>query len=58
MVAKKMMGNYTSNYYITLESGIDSIKDDLFIAKLRGNHLDNIYNIFTKGVSPGKAVED
>lgn len=55
LYAKKMFGSTTSNYYITLESGIDDINNELFAAKLRGNSKENVYQVYTGGANPKKA---
>ena len=55
LVAKKMAGCTTSNYYITLKPDIDDVLHDFFIAKMRGNFKTNVYHIFTKGANPKKS---
>jgi len=56
--AKKMAGCTTSNFYITLEPDIDDVHHDLFLAKMRSNFWNNIYNVFSKGVNPNKVVKN
>jgi hypothetical protein len=55
LYAKKMFGSTTSNYYVTLENGIEDTNHELFAAKLRGNHKGNVYQVFTRGANPKKA---
>ena len=56
MVGNKKFGSSTSNFYITLESGIDSVKHEYFIAKLRSNFWNSIYNVYTRGSNPKNAA--
>ena len=50
--AKKMMGNATSNYYITLKSGIDEVTNNLYFGKIRSNSVNSVYHVYTKGANP------
>ena len=50
-----MMGSTSSNYYISLEGGIDDVNHDFFIAKMRSNFSNNIYTVYSKGVNPKNA---
>lgn len=50
--AKKMMGNTTSNYYITLKSGIDEVTHHLYFGKIRSNSQNSTYHVYTKGANP------
>lgn len=55
LVAKKMIASSTSNFYITLQNGIEDAKHEYFMGKLRSNFGGNLYQIYTKGVNPKKA---
>lgn len=57
LIANKKMGSTSSNYYITLDTGVDSVTHELFIAKMRANFWSSIYNVYTKGVNPKSAAE-
>ena len=56
MVGSKKFGSSTSNFYITLEPGIDSVNHEYFIGKMRSDFWNSFYNVYTRGVNPKNAA--
>ena len=54
LYSKKMMANTTSNFYITAKKDISEVNDPFFIAKLRGNYSESVYQVYSKGINPKK----
>ena len=47
LYSKKMMANTTSNFYITAKKDISEVNDPFFIAKLRGNYSESVYQVYS-----------
>ena len=55
MIADKKFGSASSNFYITLEPGINTVTHELFVGKLRADFWNKVYNVYSKGVNPKNA---